>query len=96
MRFAAVAVLFALASCKGTSPERPDSPPPPPPTILEVPVAYYVPIPDELLERCNWVRSAPLEDILPVTRGRRYCLEVYEAHIEAIRSLRGSPVPIGE
>lgn len=86
------AVLIAIVGCgRDVRTEPPDLPPPP--TIVEVPVPYYVPVPDELVAPCQWIASAPQEVIHSVARGRKKCLEVYEANIEGIRQIRGQPVP---
>lgn len=82
--------LIAIVGCGRDV--RPD-PIPPAPEIIEVPVPYYVPVGDELLAPCQWIKSAPQEVIHSVARGRRKCLEVYEANIEGIRKIRGQPVP---
>lgn len=84
------AILTLLVGCGRDV--KPDPHIPPPPEIVEVPVPHYVPVPGELTAKCNWIRNAPLQDILPVTRGRRHCLEVYEANIDAIRRIQGGAV----
>ena len=84
-----VTFVLTLSACQRDRDEvRPD----PPPEIIEVPVPHYVPVPDELTAKCSWIRNAPLQDILPVARGRRHCLEVYEANIDAIRRIQGGAV----
>ena len=85
-----VAILITIVGCGRDV--RPDLPPPAP-EIVEVVVPHYVPIPDSLLSPCRWRRSAPLEVIPQVARERRKCLEQYEADREAIRRVRGGPVP---
>lgn len=85
-----VAILILIVGCGRDV--RPD-PIPPAPEIVEVVVPHYVPVKDELLAPCHWIRNAPQEVIHSVARGRRKCLEVYEANIEGIRKIRGQPVP---
>lgn len=90
--FMIVVAALLLAACGRNRPEmRPD--PPPAPVIVEVPVAHYVPVPDDLLARCSWRKTAPLEVMPAVARERKRCLELYEADREAIRKIRGKPAP---
>ena len=88
-----VTLTMALAACaRDREVVRPM--PPPAPTVVEVPVPTYVGIPDALLTRCTWRKSAPLEVMPAVASERKRCLEQYEADREAIRKVRGKPVPV--
>lgn len=60
---------------------------------MKVPVPYYVPIVEELLARCPWRATAPLEELPSVARERKKCLQFYEANFDAIRSQQGQPAP---
>lgn len=87
-----ITLTMAMAACsRDREVVRPM--PPPAPTVVEVPVPTYVGIPDSLLTPCTWRKSAPLEVMPAVARERRRCLELYEADREAIRKVRGKPVP---
>lgn len=86
-----LSVLLAPASLVGCA-AMPD-PIPPPPRVIEVPVSRYVEVPDEYLRTCRWVKDAPPSQVFEVSAGRRRCLEVYESDREAIRAIRGTPVP---
>jgi len=78
--------LLMLTGCPGTV-----RPTPPPPAVLEVPVRTYVPIDRALTKRCAWERNGKLVDMPVVARGRKTCLEKYEAQFDAIERQQGSP-----
>lgn len=61
--------------------------------VVEQPVEVYVPIDDKYTEPCDWQRSAPIEQVFEVNRGRKRCLEVYEADRKTIRQIEGKPKP---
>lgn len=88
LRFLAPAAVAALTGCASLP-----SPIPPAPMVVEVPVTRYVPVPDNLLQPCRWVRDALPSQVFDVAAGRRRCLEIYESDREAIRSIRGGPTP---
>ena len=88
LRFFVLLASAALAGCAAT--------PDPillPPRVVEVPVTRYVEVPDEYLRNCRWVKDAPPSQVFEAAAGRRRCLEVYESDREAIRAIRGTPVP---
>lgn len=94
MRVLPIAAALILAACaRDRQVVRPPAPPPAP-VLIEVPVPTYVGIPDALLTRCSWRKSAPLEVMPAVASERKRCLEIYEADREAIRKVRGKPVPV--
>jgi len=85
-------LLSALVTACTRQATKPDSPADPP-TVVEVPVATYVPINEELTARCEWIDSAPLEVMPSVARGRKKCLQQYEGQLDAIKRVQGRPVP---
>lgn len=84
-----IAGIVTACTRGATKPDRPSDPP----TVVEVPVEVYVPIERSLLERCKWLDNAPLEQMPSVARGRKGCLQFYEANIDAIGKVQGKPVP---
>ncbi|MBZ3919206.1 hypothetical protein Xtri_08045 [Xanthomonas campestris pv. trichodesmae] len=100
MRNLLIAVLLAtlLAGCakKGVrlDPARPIVVTPAP-AVVAVPVRSYVQIEPRLTQRCPWVRNGTLEQVLDVSRGRKRCLEFYEANLSEIEQVQGTPVPEG-
>lgn len=87
----AALLLSALVTACTRQATKPDAPQPP--TVVEVPVATYVPIDEELTARCEWVAEAPLEVMPKVARGRKKCLQQYEGQLDAIKRVQGRPVP---
>lgn len=85
----AVVLSVAITACTRQA-VKPNAPPP---AIVEVPVPTYVPVDDGLLERCQWRKTAPLEQMPSVARERKACLETYETNLDAIKTIRGRPVP---
>lgn len=84
-----LALLLPLAACnKAVKPDLP-----PAPAIVEVPVEVYVPIDKRLTAKCQWRDQAPLEEIPSVSRGRKKCLQFYEANLDAIGRVQGRAVP---
>lgn len=83
--------LLALAACqtRNALPYQPKATP----KVVPVYIPTYVEIDKELTKRCAWVRSAPLEKIPSVARGRKACLEFYESNLGAIELIEGQPVP---
>lgn len=65
----------------------------PAPDVISVPERIYVPIDSELTKRCSWVRNGELQDVLEVSRGRKRCLDVYEANLDEIAAKQGTPAP---
>lgn len=65
----------------------------PAPAVISVPELTYVPIDAELTKRCSWVRNGDLQDVLEVSRGRKRCLDVYEANLDEIAAKQGTPAP---
>lgn len=63
----------------------------PAPAVLSVPQVRYVPIEAELTAPCSWVRDGALEDMPEVARGRKRCLQFYEANLREIGARQGSP-----
>lgn len=94
MRIAAM--LFAsvlLTGCaRQVKPSVPASLPiTPAPVVIGVPQTRYVPIDKELTATCSWVRNGALEDMPEVSRGRKLCLDFYEAHLREIAAKQGGP-----
>ena len=88
----AALLLSALVTACTRNTTRPDAPPEPP-TVVEVPVATYVPIDSDLTARCKWRDNAPLEVMPSVARERKKCLIQYEGQFDAIERVQGRPVP---
>lgn len=82
-----------LAACSTWKQKPAPYDPLPTPGVVEVPVPTYVKIDPALTKRCPWIRSAPLEEIPSVARGRKKCLDIYEANLKAIELVEGQPVP---
>lgn len=87
--FTILAAMLALAACDRAV--RPTPPPPEAPTVLKLRERTYVPIDKALTKRCPWVRDGELVDMPAVARGRKTCLEKYEAQFDAIERAQGSP-----
>lgn len=64
----------------------------PTPKVVSVTYKVYVPIPDELLELCEWRATAPPSLALEVARERKACLRKYEAQLKSIGIIRMKPV----
>lgn len=84
-----VLIAVGLVGCQKEEAVRPD----PPPQIIEMPVEVYVEIDKKYLQRCNWIAEAAIEDIFSVARGRKKCLEIYEANLDTIDKIEGTPKP---
>lgn len=67
----------------------------PAPAVVSVPKRVYVPIDSDLTAACTWVRDGALADVLEVSRGRKRCLDFYEANLREIKAVQGTPVPEG-
>lgn len=67
----------------------------PAPAVISVPQVRYVPIDAYLTAPCSWVRNGALEDMPEVARGRKRCLEYYEANLREIGAKQGGPAPAG-
>jgi hypothetical protein len=65
----------------------------PAPAVVSVPQTNYVEIPARLTKRCSWVVDGKLEEMPDVSRGRKKCLEFYEANLGEIEQVQGTPVP---
>jgi len=89
------ALCMALASCAGRGAVKAPAVCPitgsPAPAVLSVPQARYVPIDAALTASCSWVRNGALEDMPEVARGRKRCLEFYEANLREIEAKQGAP-----
>ncbi|MGV7193721.1 hypothetical protein [Xanthomonas axonopodis] len=94
-----IALVVALAGCgkKGITREDPSRPVvvAPAPAVIAVPVRTYVQIEPRLTQRCAWVKSGALEQVLDVSRGRKRCLEFYEANLGEIEQVQGTPAGEG-
>ncbi|WP_372177471.1 hypothetical protein ACCQ23_21210 [Xanthomonas axonopodis pv. phyllanthi] len=94
-----IALVVALAACgkKGITREDPARPVvvAPAPAVIAVPVRTYVQIEPRLTQRCAWVKSGTLEQVLDVSRGRKRCLEFYEANLGEIEQVQGTPAAEG-
>lgn len=55
---------------------------------VTLPVRQYVPVPAELLKRCNWPRDWPKRRVLESNRIRGACLAQYESQLQGIESLK--------
>lgn len=87
----ALSVALFLIACSAK--EKKVQPPPPLPEIIEVPVPYYVKVPEELTAFCKWVESDLPSKVFLVSEGRKACLQKYENQFRAIRKIQGTPVP---
>lgn len=87
-------LLVLLAGCRRDDVREPA--PAPAPEVIRVPVATFVPIPDEMTAPCRWTREAPPSEVFDVAEGRRRCLIRYESQFKAIKGIQGRPVPEGE
>lgn len=92
MRIIAIATAAAgLAACAAQPPKANL----PAPTVVEVPVATYVPIDPALTKRCSWTREGKPSQVFAVSNGRRRCLLQYEAQLDGVEQVQGRPVPEG-
>lgn len=84
-----------LTACGKSNPVRLDPARPvvisPAPAIVSMPVRTYVQIEPRLTQRCAWVKNGALEQVLEVSRGRKRCLEFYEANLDEIGQVQGTP-----
>ncbi|WP_115528059.1 MULTISPECIES: hypothetical protein [Xanthomonas] len=92
-----VAGLLAGCGAKGIARQDPARPVvvTPAPAVIAVPVRTYVQIEPRLTQRCPWVKNGTLEQVLDVSRGRKRCLEFYEANLDEIEQLQGTPASEG-
>lgn len=93
MRCGAMLVAGLLAGCRPGA-VKDDWAPAVSPDLVEVPVATFVPISEELTARCRWRDTAPLEEMPAVANERKRCLRFYEANLGAISKIQGKPVPV--
>ncbi|MEA9738674.1 hypothetical protein VDF74_06670 [Xanthomonas campestris pv. raphani] len=97
--FAIAAIAGLLAGCGRNGVTREDPARPvvvtPAPAVIAVPVRTYVQIEPRLTQRCPWVKNGTLEQVLDVSRGRKRCLEFYEANLDEISQVQGTPVGEG-
>lgn len=89
MRHIVIATAALLTACQSAAPKQN----PPAPTVMQVPVATYVPIDPALRKRCTWEREGRPSAVFEVSNGRKRCLIQYEAQFEAIDGIQGKPVP---
>ncbi|WP_241240022.1 hypothetical protein [Xanthomonas sp. BRIP62418] len=94
-----IALVVALAGCGKKGITREDLARPvvvaPAPAVIAVPVRTYVQIEPRLTQRCAWVKNGALEQVLDVSRGRKRCLEFYEANLGEIEQVQGTPAGEG-
>ncbi|MBB3822235.1 hypothetical protein FHT03_001082 [Xanthomonas arboricola] len=94
-----VVLLAALLAGCGNKAARPDPARlivvTPAPAVVAVPVRTYVEIDWRLTQRCPWVKNGTLEQVLDVSRGRKRCLEFYEANLGEIEQVQGTPAGEG-
>lgn len=91
MRALLILAAMTLVGCKAAPEPKAN---PPAPTVIELPVATYVPIDAALTKRCQWVRDdAKPSQVFEVSAGRRSCLLKYEAQFDGIKRVEGKPVP---
>jgi hypothetical protein len=97
--FAIAVIAGLLAGCGRNGIKREDPARPvvvtPAPAVIAVPVRTYVQIEPRLTQRCPWVKNGTLEQVLDVSRGRKRCLEFYEANLDEISQVQGTPVGEG-
>ncbi|MCE4371772.1 hypothetical protein [Xanthomonas hortorum] len=90
-----IALVVGLTGCgkKGVTREDPARPVvvAPAPSVIAVPVRTFVQIEPRLTQRCTWVKNGTLEQVLDVSRGRKRCLEFYEANLSEIEQVQGTP-----
>ncbi|MEN5117493.1 hypothetical protein ABE488_09195 [Luteimonas sp. TWI662] len=84
-----ILLLVLIAGCRRDDVREPA----PAPEVIRVPVATYVPIPDEMTAACRWTREAPPSEVFDVAEGRRRCLVRYESQFRAIKGVQGRPMP---
>lgn len=89
MRLIVIAASALLTACQSAAPK----PNPPAPTVLQVPVATYVPIDPALRKRCTWEREGRPSAVFEVSNGRKRCLMQYEIQLDGIDQVQGKPVP---
>jgi len=89
MRHIVIAAAALLTACQSAAPKQN----PPAPTVMQVPVATYVPIDPALWKRCTWEREGRPSAVFEVSNGRKRCLIQYEAQFDAIEQVQGKPAP---
>lgn len=82
-------LLLAACARQAVKPDIPTTPA----GIVEVPVEVFVPLAADLLARCKWRATAPLDVIPSVARERKKCLLFYEANLDAIGKVQGKAAP---
>ncbi|WP_182656678.1 hypothetical protein [Stenotrophomonas lacuserhaii] len=91
MRRITITAAFLLTACAGQQPKVN----PPATTVVEVPVATYVPIDSALTKRCVWSRDREPSEVFAVSNGRKRCLLQYEAQFDGVEQIQGKPIPGG-
>jgi len=95
MRAIILLLCLALVACAHRSATKPGPAPAlvltSAPTVIGVPQVRYVPIDDYLTAPCSWVRDGALADMPEVARGRKRCLDFYEANLREIHAKQGAP-----
>jgi len=95
MRAIVVLTCMVLGACARLDTVKPAGPPAmvlsAAPAVISVPQVRYVPIDDYLTAPCKWVRDGALEDMPEVARGRKRCLDFYEANLREIHAKQGTP-----
>lgn len=89
----AIGLLLCVLAMLQTGCRRDLTRPDPPPRVIHVPVETYVEIDRQYTRRCQWVTEGAIEDIFDVARGRKRCLEIYEAALDTIEKIQGKPKP---
>ena len=99
MRALFLLLCLALTACAHRSATKSSATPAlvltPAPTVIGVPRVRYVPIEEYLTAACAWVRDGALADMPEVARGRKRCLDFYEANLREIRAKQGAPADAG-
>lgn len=85
-KYPAALILLALAGCKSAPEARPFVAP----TIVEVPVARYVALPEDLTKPCPVpaVRGRTVGDVVEASNARKLALDGCNAQLKAIRELQ--------
>lgn len=89
MRYALIVLPLLLAAC-GQEAVRPTHPAA---QVIEVPVETFVPIREELRQRCPWKKACRPSESIACSKERAVCLVQYEQQFDGIDAVQGKPVP---
>ncbi|KRD71434.1 hypothetical protein [Lysobacter sp. Root96] len=92
MRTILILLACLLMSACGKQAVRPDAIPQAK-DLLPVYIPTYVPIREELRQRCTWKKACRPSEGVDCAKQRGDCLGQYERQLDGIDAIQGKPVP---